>query len=368
MKILLNTLILFSILIAACTKDKQDNDPLSDKITVIINDVPFRTDQYQRIGYTLKIWEYEKNGLALQQIIVLDNDSKAELMKIDKAEIPRIYKDPLQTNPYFTNDKIFHYYLSIQVPIPLGQAVPESFAHSFVFRDTIQNKEVIVEGGVFSPRKSELPVSIKSPVKGSNWLFINQSTLGYHFNSLFFMNGKIGSGERYAFDNLIIDEQGENYSGDPTVNESYFNYKDTLFAVADGTIVTVKDGRPENSGNACDVKMITADELAGNYLMLDIGYSRYAIYAHCVPNSFLVQEGDVVKEGDPIALSGNSGNSTGPHLHFQICDTPEFFLTNGLPFVLKNYTKIGVYGSGEINPPIVITDSMMEEMTIMSFD
>lgn len=365
LKILLSTVVVFFVLMPGCKKDDQDTQ---NKIDVIINDIPFRTDRFLRIGYTLKTWEYEKDGLTLQQIIIIDNDSKAELLKLDKDGLPRIYKYSLEANPYFTFDKIDSYYMSIQLPIPLGQTVPQSVTHRFIFQDTVQHKEVIVEGGTFAPQKNELPVSIKSPVKGSNWLFINQSTLGYHFNSLFFMNGKIGSGERYAFDNLIIDEHGENYSGDPAVNESYFNYKDTLFAVADGSIVKVKNGRPENSGNGGDVKMITADELAGNYLMLDIGHGRYAMYAHCVPNSFMVQEGDVVKEGDPIALLGNSGNSTGPHLHFQICDSPDFFLTNGLPFVLKKYTKIGVYGSGEINPPVVITNSMMEEMTMMSFD
>ena len=45
-------------------------------------------------------------------------------------------------------------------------------------------------------------------------------------------------------------------------------------------------------------------------------------YAHC--NDLLVKEGDTIKQGDKIALSGSTGNVTGPHLHFEIIYKGEY--------------------------------------------
>ena len=46
------------------------------------------------------------------------------------------------------------------------------------------------------------------------------------------------------------------------------------------------------------------------------------IYAHC--NEILVREGDEIKQGDKIATIGNTGNSTGPHLHFEVLKDGEY--------------------------------------------
>jgi murein DD-endopeptidase len=80
-----------------------------------------------------------------------------------------------------------------------------------------------------------------------------------------------------------------------------------LEACFDGTVVSVYKAcqKPERNWQF------------GNWLVL-VGYKTgtYAIYAHL--NGFLVKQGEKVAKGHTIALSGNSGNSTGPHLHFQL--------------------------------------------------
>ncbi|MEV4970312.1 M23 family metallopeptidase [Streptomyces scopuliridis] len=72
--------------------------------------------------------------------------------------------------------------------------------------------------------------------------------------------------------------------------------------------------------------------LLGNYLVLDIGDGVYAVYAHLRRGSLRVGVGDRVAAGQEIAECGNSGNSSEPHLHFQLMDGPDVMTARGVPF------------------------------------
>lgn len=54
----------------------------------------------------------------------------------------------------------------------------------------------------------------------------------------------------------------------------------------------------------------------GNTIMVDHGNGLVTLYGH--NSKLLVTWGDKVKQGQAVALSGNTGRSTGPHLHFEI--------------------------------------------------
>ncbi|MFD7698715.1 M23 family metallopeptidase [Streptomyces caelestis] len=60
----------------------------------------------------------------------------------------------------------------------------------------------------------------------------------------------------------------------------------------------------------------------GNAVVIRHGNGTYSQYAHL--SQIGVKAGQVVKTGQKIALSGNTGNSSGPHLHFEIRTTPNY--------------------------------------------
>ena len=74
-----------------------------------------------------------------------------------------------------------------------------------------------------------------------------------------------------------------------------------IYATADGTVVSAK----WQSGYGYTVK-------------IDHGYGIQTLYAHLYNNKFMVKPGQKVVRGEQIALSGNSGKSTGPHLHYEV--------------------------------------------------
>ena len=120
--------------------------------------------------------------------------------------------------------------------------------------------------------------------------------------------------QKYAVDfvklenGMIFKEEGEG-------NELTVSWEAPLYAPVDGTVVVAKGNIEDSDG----LNLVTdrADAL-GNDVIIQMADGHYVVFAHLRHGSVLVSEGQAVKTGDPIGKTGNTGNTTMPHLHFQV--------------------------------------------------
>jgi murein DD-endopeptidase MepM/ murein hydrolase activator NlpD len=86
------------------------------------------------------------------------------------------------------------------------------------------------------------------------------------------------------------------------------NHPGLDIAIAAGSYVRAAgDGTVADAGD---------DGVYGNYVLIDHGGELQTMYGHA--SEIFVQEGDVVRRNEVIALSGSTGRSTAPHLHFEV--------------------------------------------------
>ncbi len=82
-----------------------------------------------------------------------------------------------------------------------------------------------------------------------------------------------------------------------------------------GTDIATTTGTKIKSATDGQVVLVSEEGDYGKHIKIQIGEVSI-IYAHC--NALYVKEGDIVTQGQEIAEVGSTGNSTGPHLHFEI--------------------------------------------------
>ncbi|MBF0301063.1 MAG: M23 family metallopeptidase, partial [Oligoflexia bacterium] len=92
------------------------------------------------------------------------------------------------------------------------------------------------------------------------------------------------------------------YSGRPKIHEGL-----DVGATTGTPIIAPADGIITYSGHKPGL---------GNFVQIDHGYGLETIYAHA--HALLVSYGQKIKRGDIIAQVGNTGYSTGPHLHYEV--------------------------------------------------
>jgi murein DD-endopeptidase MepM/ murein hydrolase activator NlpD len=95
-----------------------------------------------------------------------------------------------------------------------------------------------------------------------------------------------------------------------------------------GYDIATKKGTPILATAAGVVTFVGRKGLLGKTIVVNHGHGMVTTYAHC--DKFLKKRGEKVKRWEPIALVGNTGRSTGPHVHYQVS-------LNGLPVNPEKY-------------------------------
>jgi hypothetical protein len=184
---------------------------------------------------------------------------------------------------------------------------------------------------------------IAPPLKGSRWVAGGGccTPYSYHRGATLPINGGIRVAERFAIDFVQLNDKNMLNAGPQDQLSSYAFFGDEIYSVADGTVVDVVDGLPEQVPGKLPADA-TIQMAAGNHVVVDIGEGRFAFYAHMQPGSLKVKVGDKVMTGQVLGLLGNSGNTDTPHLHFHVMDGPSPLLSNGLPYVFTGFTGQGM--------------------------
>ncbi|WP_216320620.1 M23 family metallopeptidase [Deinococcus aestuarii] len=257
----------------------------------------------------------------------------------------------------------------LDVVVPRGQ-VPARLTHRITYSfppDARGASDIgsLTVNGPDLPVQTRAPVVIAPPLRGAGWFnFVGccaPSALHRYLQG-------VDDGLRYVKpETFAIDwvrlQDGQLFSGDGSTNAQWYGYGAEVVAAADGTVVYVRNDMPETGvGQPATTVQKPADYI-GNSVVVQMRQGVWATYAHLQTGSVTVKVGDRVRTGQPLGKLGSSGNSTSPHLHFQLGDGPDNTTASSVPFVIDRYTLAGTVdpaavaaqAGGDRPPQFVVT-------------
>ena len=121
----------------------------------------------------------------------------------------------------------------------------------------------------------------------------------------------------HAFDFMLRDDEAKTYATNGLLCEDYYCYNKPVLACADGIVEEIIDHIDDN-----EIGKINTANNWGNTIVIRHLSGLYTQLSHLKKGAFKVAKGDFVKQGDLLALCGNSGRSPEPHLHVQVQTSP----------------------------------------------
>jgi hypothetical protein len=193
------------------------------------------------------------------------------------------------------------------------------------------------------PTVRHRPIVLGPPVGGGDW-YASEGCCDpatHHRGGLISINGRMLVPQRFAIDWFRLDSSHRAWVGNPGQLSSYLSYLQPAIAAAAGTVVRTQDGLPNNPDIPEPPAIPPIQNTVGNHVVVRVAPGVYLLYGHLQPGSLRVHIGERVRRGQALGLIGTSGNSTTPHLHFQVMTTPTFFPTDSPPYVFGRFTVQG---------------------------
>jgi hypothetical protein len=202
----------------------------------------------------------------------------------------------------------------------------------------------------YRPDPDQPPVVLDLPFTGT-WMALNTPAQRVPSHGTHFL------GQTYAIDFVAVDQCRRTASvrdwrtmlgTEPPYR--FHAYGQPIISPADGHVVGVHDGEPDHAARRALLPLLSyllsqgarlrrgLDQLVGNHVIIALGRGGpFVLLAHLQRGSLRVRPGDHVTAGQPLALCGNSGNSTQPHLHIQVMDAVDLLSARGLPMEFRSY-------------------------------
>lgn len=148
---------------------------------------------------------------------------------------------------------------------------------------------------------------------------------------------------RYAYDFVVADGALRRWREEAEGRElgDYLCYGEPILAPSNGVVVAAEDGIRDAPRPGTGWADPFARHIAGNHVVIEHAEGEYSFLGHLIPGSIPVNEGERVSLGQEVGRWGNSGNSSEPHLHFQVQVRANFFEAVGLPVAFDSVSVDG---------------------------
>jgi hypothetical protein len=330
------------------TKPAPSQKPLDVPADVMVPVPPtaFKGGGKTNLCYELHITNFARTDLVLTRAEIIDAASERKLATYEGDALGSRVARPGVAVGSSAAEKLkigpgLRLIIFVWITLDKGEPIPSAIDHRLSFKVGDYPEELST--GCAHTVVASRPILISPPLRGADWLAANgPSDTSGHRRALVPVGGGAHIAQRFAIDFVQLREDGKTFSGDAKDNKNYRCYGADALAVADGVVVEVKDGIPQNvPGLNSRAVPITLETVGGNHVILDIGGGHYAFYAHLQPGSLKVKLGDKVRRGQVLGLVGNSGNSTEPHLHFHISNANSPLVSEGLPYAFQSFEVEG---------------------------